>query len=224
MTTIHTTTSAASQIGATATTLDAAGSGAEGPLLPDPTPMALGGDSITAIATLVAEADQQDASAANKLQDEADQAACQQESQRVSQMMDKADQDEAAGLASGIGDIAGGVAMGVGGFLSDGTGEGAKAADGAAGTNWRMVAEGAGKALPGVGAIVSGGYKAEGDRDDARAASFEAGAQVALRAYDESHSREQAAQASVQKVADFLSTLQQTEAASRSAAASMLRG
>jgi hypothetical protein len=193
-------------------------------LLPEPFSAGLGGDSMAALAMLITRADQQDSASARKLQDEADGAAAAQDSQRVAQMMDKANQDEAQGLATGIGDIAGGVATGIGGCLSDGTGEAAKAADGATGVNDRAIADGIGKAMPGLGSIVAGGYRAAGDRDDALAAQFQAGAQIALHRYDEAHGAEQAADASVQKVAQFLQTLQQAQNESRSAAASMLKG
>jgi hypothetical protein len=81
-----------------------------------------------------------------------------------------------------------------------------------------------GKVLAGTGTIAASPFKAEADRDDARAAGFEAGAQLALRQYDEAHGAEQDADASVQKVAQFLQTLQQTEGETGSAAASMLKG
>jgi hypothetical protein len=193
-------------------------------LLPEPFSAGLGGDSMAALAMLITQADQQDSASARKLQDISDSAAVTQGEQRVAQMMDKANQDQMQGLASGIGDILGGVATGIGGCVSDGTGEGAKAADGATGVNDRAIADGIGKAMPGLGSIVSSGFKAAGDRDDARAAQFEAGAQIALHQYDEAHGAEQAADASVQKVAQFLQNLQQTQGETASAAASMLKG
>jgi hypothetical protein len=200
------------------------GQAAPTPLLPEPAALALGGDSMDALAMLLTRADQQDSASARQLQDEADNAAATQFSQRVAQMNDKANQDELQGLATGIGDILGGVATVVGGCVSDGTGQGAKGADGATAVNGRAIADGIGKTMPGLGSIVSSGFKAAGDRDDARAAQFEAGAQIALHRYDEAHSAEQAADASVQKVAQFLQTLQQSQNESRSAAASMLKG
>jgi hypothetical protein len=223
MTTIQTTQGIRS-IQTTTTASPDTGDTSQATLLPEPMPVALGGDSMTALAALITQADQQDSAAARKLQDQADSAAVTQENQRVAQLMDKANQDEAQGLATGIGDIAGGVATGVGGCLSDGTGADAKAADGATGTSFRAIADGVGKAMPGIGTIVASGFRAESDRDDARADGFEAGAQMALRRYDEAHGAEQAADASVQKVAQFLQSLQQTENDSRSAAASMLKG
>ncbi len=223
MTTIQTTQEVRSVQGG----LDApaeAGEPSSTPLLPQPFSAGLGGDAMAALAMLLTRADQQDSASARKLQDAADSAAVSQDSQRVAQMMDKADQDEAQGLATGIADIAGGVATAVGGALSDGTGAGAKAADGASDVNERAIADGIGKAMPGLGSIVAGAYRAAGDRDDARAAQFEAGAQIALHRYDEAHGAEQAADASVEKVAQFLQTLQQSQNESRSAAASMLKG
>jgi hypothetical protein len=192
------------------------GSGPEA-LLPEPSPLALGSDAFTALAALITQADQQDSAAARKQQDEADTAAIVQDNARVAQMMDKASQDESQGLATGLGDIAGGVATAVGGCLPDGTGSATK-------TSYRAIADGIGKAMPGVGTIVASSYKSQADRDDAQAASDEAAAQVALRRYDAAHSAEQSADASVQKVAQFLETLIQTADGSRSAAASMLKG
>jgi hypothetical protein len=192
-------------------------------LLPEPAPLSISADSMTALAQLLTQADNQDRTAAREREDAADSAAMNDESQRVAQMMGKADQDSSQALATGIGDIAGGALIATAGFVSDGSAAsgGAKSS---AGTNWRLVAEGAGRAMPGIGTIVGGQFKAEADRDDARAAMLEAQAQMALRRYDAERDEAQAAGDSIGKVQDLLKSLQQTTSDSRSAAASELRG
>lgn len=192
-------------------------------LLPEPAATTLGGDTMTALAMLITRADDQDRAACRAVEDTASGAAIAQENQRVAQLMAKADQDAAQGLESGVGDIAGGVATSASGLLPDGSSAAAKGEQDASGTNWRSFAEGLGKSMPGVGAIVSSGSRAEGDRDDARAAGFEAGAQMALRQYDGARSEAEAADASVQKVQQFLQACLQTEGESRASAASMLK-
>jgi hypothetical protein len=193
-------------------------------LLPSPLPTTLGDDSMTALAMLLTRADNQDRTASRTIEDQSDSAAVAQDDQRVQQMMDKADQDAAQGLESGLGDIAGGVATSVSGFLPDGASTGVQGEKDAPSTNWRSFAEGFGKVAPGAGSIASSASRAEGDQDDARAASFEASAQLALRRYDGARDEAQAADASLQKVQQFLQQYQQSENESRSAAASMLKG
>ena len=179
-----------------------------GTLLPEPAPLPMGPMSMTTLAQLLTRADCQDRTAARRMQDAADSDAMKAESQRVTQMMDKANQDSSQALATGLGDIAGGALVATSGFLPSGS------------TSWRLVAEGAGKVMPGIGTIVAGGYKAEADRDDGRAAMSEAQAQIAIRRYEGARSDAQAASDSIRKVQDLLQAIQQTTGESRSAAAS----
>jgi hypothetical protein len=176
--------------------------------------------SMTALAQLLVQADCQDRTAARSMQDAADSAAMKAESQRVAEMNDKASQDSAQALASGLGDVAGGVAVGTSGFLSDGS----SAGGGPNGKSPRLVAEGVGKVLPGIGTIAAGSFKAEADRDDGRAAMSEAQAQMAIRRYGVMGADAQAASDSIGKVQQLLQSIQQTTDESRSAAASELKG
>jgi hypothetical protein len=158
------------------------------------------------LAILVARADEQDRASARQVEDAADQAAMEDANQRVSELRAKADADENAGLAEGIGDIGGGVCT-IGAGLS--APSGARHLAFAAGTT----------ALPGAGKVVQAVFKGESGRDEADAARFEAQAQADLRKYDRARSDEQAANDSIQKVEQFLNQAQQTENATRLAAA-----
>src|SRR5208283_115187 len=142
-----------------------------------------------------------------------DNASMSDEAQRFGQMMDKADQDQSQALATGIGDIAVGALGATSGFRSDG-----RSAAGADDTNWRAVTEGAGKVMPGVGTIVAGGYKADADRDDARASLLEAQAQMEIRRHDGARDEAESASDSISKVQDLLQSLQQTTNETRSTA------
>jgi hypothetical protein len=191
-----------------------------GTLLPAPGQVSMGAMSMTTLAQLLVRADCQDRTAARSMQDAADSNTMKAESQRVAEMNDKADQDSSQALASGLGDVAGGALVATSGFASDG----ASANGQHDGTSWRLVAEGTGKVLPGIGTIVAGGHKAEADRDDGRAAMFEAQAQMAIRRYGVAGADAQAASDSIFKVQELLQSIQQTTSESRSAAASELKG
>jgi hypothetical protein len=195
-----------------AATLD----GGDAGLLPEPASVPLASDSMTALAALLIEANCKDRADQRQVQDAADGDALREEDQRAAQLMDKANQDQGQALASGIGDIAGGALLAGSGFLPDGAED--------HGTSWRLAAEGGGKAMPGIGTIVAGGYKAEADRDDGRAVMAEARAQIAVHRQQNASSEAQAASDSIRKVQDLLESIQQTAAASRLAAASELRG
>jgi len=191
-----------------------------GTLLPAPGQVSMGAMSMTTLAQLLVRADCQDRTAARSMQDAADSDAMKAERQRVAEMNDKAAQDSSQAWASGLGDVAGGALVATSGFASDGASENGQDD----GTSWRLVAEGAGKVLPGIGTIVAGGYKAEADRDDGRAAMFEAQAQMAIRRYGVAGADAQAASDSIGKVQELLQSIQQTTSESRSAAASELKG
>jgi hypothetical protein len=86
--------------------------------------------------------------------------------------------------------------------------------------DWRGAFDGASKTLPNVGVILSGSFKASGDRDDANAAGLEAHAQAELRAYGEAHDDAQAADGAIEKVTQLLDQIEQITNATRLAAAS----
>jgi hypothetical protein len=176
------------------------------------------GDSVAALAMVLTEAEEQDRSSARAIEQEADKASMQQEDERVQAMRQKADDDASAALASGLSGIAGGAAT-VGSSFTSGASPGSPSS----GPDWHLALDGAGKAAPSIGTLVSGGYKAAADRDDAAAAQFEAGAQAELRRYGEAHDAVQSATDSLQKVRDFLGQMQESENAARLAAAG-LRG
>src|SRR5580698_8930131 len=177
-------------------------------LLPEP---ACSG-SVAALAMLLTELDEQDRAGARAIQQTTDQAATREEDQRVQAMRQKADDDESQGLASGLAGIAGGALTVGSAFMS-------APSQGSSGTNWSGVLEGAGKVAPDIGTLVGAGYKAAADRDDADATHFEAEADTDLRQYSEAGDDVQSANDSLQKVRAFLDQLQQTENATRLAAA-----
>lgn len=181
-------------------------------LLPEP---ALGGlevGSVAALAALLTEVDQQDRTSARELQTTTDQAAMHEEEQRVQAMRQKADDDQGQAFATGLAGIAGGALTIGSAFLS-------APAQGSSAPNWGTALQGAGKAAPDVGTLVASGYKAAADRDDADAAHFEVEADADLRRYADAGDEVQSANDSLQKVRSFLDQMQQTENATRLAAA-----
>lgn len=177
-------------------------------LLPEPT----SSGSVAALAMLLTELDEQDRAGARAIQQTTDQAATREEDQRVQAMRQKADDDESQGLASGLAGIAGGALTVGSAFIS-------APAQGSSGTNWGGVLEGVGKVAPDIGTLVGAGYKAAADQDDADATHFESEADADLRRYSEAGDDVQSANDSLQKVRAFLDQLQQTENATRLAAA-----
>jgi hypothetical protein len=178
-------------------------------LLPEPSLGTLGDDAYTNLAMLLTRADQDDSKDASTLQQVADQAATQEDGERVSKMREKADKDEAQGIASGIGDIAGGIAA-IGGAACKPDGE----------FDWRnALANGLKPVFTGSGAIVAGGYKGDADRSDAAAAQAEARSQADQRRSSEMQQRVTDANNSIQRVEQFLAEIQQTVNATRLAAA-----
>jgi hypothetical protein len=180
-------------------------------LLPEPSLGGLGDDAYANLAMLLTRADQDDGKDASKLQQVADRAASQEDDQRVEKMREKADKDEDQGLASGFGDIAGGLAA-IGGAAWTGNPEGH--------FDWRnALAGGLKPACTGTGAIVAGGYKGDADRSDADAAQHEARSQADQRRSSAMQQRATDANNSIQKVEQFLAEIQQTVNATRLAAA-----
>jgi len=161
---------------------------------------------------LLTELDERDRAGAREIQQATDQAATREEDQRVQSMRQKADDDESQGLASGLAGIAGGALTVGSAFMS-------APSQGSSGPNWGGVLQGVGKVAPDIGTLVGAGYKAAADRDDADATHFEGEADADLRRYSEAGDDAQSANDSLQKVRAFLDQLQQTENATRLAAA-----
>jgi hypothetical protein len=181
-------------------------------LLPEPACSGLAPGSVAALAALLTEVDQQDRTSAREIQQTTDQAAMHEEDQRVQAMRQKANDDESQALVSGIAGIAGG-ALAVGSAFVSAPAQGSSA------PNWGTALQGAGKAAPDVGTILAASYKASADRDDADATHFEVEADADLRSYAEAGDDAQSANDSLQKVRAFLDQMQQTENATRLAAA-----
>jgi hypothetical protein len=181
----------------------------------------LGDDAMTAIAILLTQADDNDRDTSRKIEDAADNAAVIDANARVNQMLDKANQDRDGALCSGLLGIAGGAFTIASGFVPDGK---CLATGAQVSTNWTALADGASKITPSLGSIVAGAYKATADRDDADAAKVEASEQLDIRRYNEAHEDVQAAEASIQKVEQFLQGVLESENAARLTAASGLRG
>jgi hypothetical protein len=168
--------------------------------------------SVEALASLLTQVDEQDRSSTRVLEQKADHAATLEDNQRVEEMRQKADDDESQAWANGLCGIAGGALTAGSAFVSS-------PPAGSKGPNWVTALQGAGKAVPDIGTIVAGGFKAAVDRDDANAAQFEDQAQADLRRYGEAHDDLQSANESIQKVQQFLDQVLQTENASRLVAA-----
>jgi hypothetical protein len=170
--------------------------------------------SVTQLAVLLTRADEQDRADQRNVEEVADQAATQEANERVAQLQQKADDTLSEGWASGIGDIAGGAATAAAGFYS---GDGASARD----PNDVKIASsltGAGHMAPGIGTIVSGGFKAQENRDDADAAKLDAQSQADIRRYNEAHENVQAANDAIKKVEQSLDQILQTQNAAHLAA------
>jgi len=183
-------------------------------LLPEPPCCEMTPDSVTALASLLTQVDEQDRDSAREIEQNADQAATLEEGQRIEQMRQKADDDQSQAWASGLCGIVGGALTVGSAFISSSPANGSHADP-----NWAAAVQGTGKAAPDIGTIVAGGYKAAADRDDACAAHFDYQAQSDLRRYGEARDDFQSANESVQKVRQFLDQLLQIENATRLAAA-----
>lgn len=176
-----------------------------GSLLPDPAHMA--SNSVVALAILMTRADQQEKSDQTKVENASNVAAAQEDASRVQALRDKASQDDSAGWASGLSDIAAGALAISGAAFTD-----------TKGLDTHDILTGISKAAPGAGSIVAAGYKAGADQDDATAAQAEAASQAEIRRYAAAQTAQQAAADSISKVAQYLDTTLQTEAATRLAA------
>ena len=200
------------------------GDGGSTALLPEPGASGLCDGSLAQLSMLLTQADEQDRAASRQIETTADQAATREENERVAQLQTKARDDESQAVASGVAGIAGGAITVVGAFVGGPSASNAAGASSAGqSTDWHQVLSGVGAAAPKVGDLVAGQFKGDADNADASAARFDAEAQSDLRRYNEAHDDAQAANQSMQKVQQFLDQVQQTENATRLAAAT-LRG
>ncbi|HEY6462538.1 MAG TPA: hypothetical protein VIY73_20355 [Polyangiaceae bacterium] len=181
----------------------AAATGDESSLLPEPT--FSGGNSVTALAALMLQADEQDQKNADLTQSSADQAMAADDANRVAALRDKASNDWAQGLSSGLCEIGGAVLSGVAAFLPSSNGSVDRGSAGAANA--------AGKAAATSGTIIAAHYKSKADDDDADAAQFQSTSDADKRRSDSAQSQSQAASDSIQKVEQFLQALLQTQQA-----------
>ncbi len=189
-----------------------------------PAPGLFGGeDAMTALAALLVQADNKDRETSRVIEDSADKAALDDATQHANALYDKANQEAHEAFVSGGFQIAGGLASSASAFLSDGTAvQEGKSVTG--GTNWRAALGGLGQASPGMGTLLSAGYKADAIKDDAQGVTLDAQAQCAIRRFNVAHDDEQSATESIQKVEQFLQSVVQSQNETRNAAASMLRG
>jgi hypothetical protein len=178
-----------------------------------PVPVCLSGDTITQLAMLMTQSDLQDQRSSTILEDAANHAAAADDAARIAQMMDKAKQDRAEALVTGIGEVAGGSFSVLGAVLPW-----SNTAD-PGGRGWPGVLNGAAKVAPGVGTILSAQFKAEVDVDDAQAARYEAASSADVRVYNSAQAAAQADADAVSKIAQYLQAILQTEAATRLKAA-----
>jgi hypothetical protein len=177
-----------------------------GALLPAPVSLGYGDSAMVELAMLLTQVDAQDRKDSRQTEDAADQVAAQEENARVDEMRKKADDDEAQGLASGIGDMASGVLQIAGGFK---------------GGDWEKILNGAAKGASGGGELASALFKGNAGREDADAAADDAQAQAALRRSSEAHEDAQAANAAIDKVEQAFDQIMQTQNATRLAAVSV---
>jgi hypothetical protein len=170
---------------------------ASAPVLPEP--VSFGGNTVTALAILMTQADQQDQKSSSIEQNQADAAMAQDDANRVQAMREKATQDLCQGIASGLAEIAGG-ALSLAGALQ-------APSDAANGSTLGA----GGKMAAGFAPLVSAPFKAKADDDDATAAQYQAAADTDKRRYDAAQSEAQSAQDSMQKVEQYLQAILQTQ-------------
>ncbi len=182
--------------------------------MPDPVAPGLSDGSIAELAMLLTRADEQDRAASRQVESAADQAAARDDAARVQKMEDKVGADLGQALAGGIAQIAGGAC----GVIS-----GAFAPPEASSTdfNWNAAFRGASEAGPGVGTLAGAPFKVASEGDDASAAEAEAKAQADIRHYGQAHEDTQAAEASIQKIAQGLQQIQQIQNATDLTAATI---
>jgi hypothetical protein len=211
MTTVSATNgpSAASQ--ATVASSTSSADPSDAPLLPEPSGN-LGGGSVASLAALIMQADQQDRTQARTLERTEDNAALQDSNRQVAALRQKADDDRDSALANGIGEAASGA-------LTMGSACFAPPSPTSQGFSWNTGLQGAAKAAEGAGAIVSACKKGDAGQDDATAAQDSAASQADVRAYETARSDAEDADASMQKVEQFLQQFQETENASKLTAA-----
>ena len=169
-----------------------------------PEPACFGGNTVIELAMLITQVNAQDRDNETKREDAADVAAAADSNARVDAMRRKADDDFSAGLASGLGQIgAGGLAI-AGAFVGDNT-------TGHVLTASKDIASGA-------GTIVSAGYKASADRDDADAAKYSALADADVRVYNRADDGAKSAAQAIQQVEQYLASILSAQATTASAA------
>jgi hypothetical protein len=178
-----------------------------------PVPVCLSGDTITQLAMLMTQSDLQDQRSSTILEDAANHAAAADDAARIAQMMDKAKQDRAEALVTGIGEVAGGTLSILAAVLPSPS----TADPGARG--WPGALSGAARVAPGVGTIVSAQFKGQVDADDAQAARYEAASSADVRLYNSAQTAAQADADAISKIAQYLQAILQTEAATRLKAA-----
>jgi hypothetical protein len=180
-------------------------------LLPDPSLSGFGGDSIASLAMLLSRVDEDDRTQARAVARKEDSAALRDADAEVDAMRQKADSDGEAATWTGVGDIAAGAGTAVSGFVPASSG---------GSVDWQKAVQGMSKSSEGFGQIESGIDKTEAEYQDAEAAKQSAAAQADVRAYDVARTDVEDANASIQKVEQFLEQALQAENASRLTAAS----
>jgi hypothetical protein len=195
------------------------GESVETPLLPVPAGGGLGDGSLSTLAALLTRADQVDRAASRRIETAADEAAMRDAQAHAQALINKADADRDEGLASGIGDGISGVCSIATAFVGESTTSNKAGASGG-GFGWTAALRGAGSGAEAGGKVASGLFHANADLDDADATTDDARAQGDVRRYNQAHDDTLAANASIQRVEQFLDQVQQAENATRLAAAS----
>jgi hypothetical protein len=196
---------------ATDTTDSSTPASSDGTSLMPPPGLFGGEDAMTALAALLVKADNKDRDTSRLIEDAADKSALDDANSHADALRDKANNEVTEAYINGGFQVAGGVATAASPFVPGGS-------------NWQTVVGSGKDALPGLGTILSAGFKADATRDDAQGVTLDAQAQCAIRRFNTAHDDEQAASESIQKVEQFLQSVVQSENETRNAAASMLRG
>ncbi len=190
----------------------------DAPLLPEPSG-GLCGSSVESLAALIMQADQQDRAQSRTLETTEDNAALQDSNRQVAALRQKADDDRDSALANGVGEAAAGALTMGSAFFSSPSASTAGSSSGQS-FNWNSALQGGSKAAEGAADIVAASKKGDAEQRDADAAQYSAASQADVRAYEAARSDAQDADASMQKVEQFLQQYQQAANASQLTAAS----
>ncbi|MEZ4225817.1 MAG: hypothetical protein R3B13_32995 [Polyangiaceae bacterium] len=208
--------------------------------LPDPlTAMSMGDDMIAQVVALMAKSFRQDRADARKLNRIAESNIAKETAEKIKAMHEKADQIRKEGLVAGITMMAGGALTATGAAMSmfkvgqstttttqsgqylhrNGmTSEWSRTVQSTSTPAWTELGSGGGKIVEGSGSLAASTHRAAQTEADGEAAKRDANAEAAKRRADEYRGEEDDARRMLDKVAEFLKSVRDSQNASNQAA------